>query len=93
MTISLLFTFSIIQLYGKKSEKSFCPYLREDNLKNYKRLNKMIAHISYSRLKYEEQNEKEWPVEKLYEEIIHAWEAFRTHLAPEQCQWFSWSKH
>ncbi len=59
---------------------SLCPYLKA----NTERLNKKLAHLTYSRLTEEEQ----WDFRAIQAEIALAREAFRSALTESTRQWF-----
>lgn len=56
-------------------KSKLCYYLEE----NRERLNKYLAHLSYSRL----QNDKQWEYKKIYDELVEAWKKFY-NLLPEE---------
>ena len=59
----------------------FCPYLRE----NKTRLNKKLAHLTYSRLTEEE----EWEDGTIFDEIFRAWHTFLEKLPEDRREWFA----
>jgi hypothetical protein len=69
----------------KQVRVQLCPYMSN----NRKRLNKMIAHLTYKRIEYEIDNTKDWEVRAIYHEIISTWQQFLSYLSPEQHEWFT----
>ena len=57
-----------------------CPYLRA----NMKRLNKKLAHLTYSRLTEDEQ----WAFGAIRDEVSHGWRTFLDALQYDQRKWF-----
>jgi len=51
---------------------------------NRERLNKAIAHITYSRVEYERQNNKEWELRHIAKELDRAWKSFLNALEPPE---------
>ncbi len=62
-----------------------CPYLSEH--RNRKRLDKLLAHLTYTRLGHE----KKWNVAKIHAEIERAWQEFLGALPVGTQQWFALS--
>ena len=62
--------------------KTECPYLYE----NRQRLNKSVAHLSYSRIEYE--SDKEWQYGRISNELHSIWDKFRSSLPTESREWF-----
>ena len=61
------------------------PKVIEDNLK---RLNKALAHVSYSRLKYKGPAKK-WPSQQIASELIAVVRVFLRKLPQNRSAWFS----
>ncbi len=61
------------------------PKVIEDNRE---RLNKTLAHISYSRLKYKG-SAKAWPSQQIASELIAVVRVFLRHLPQNRSPWFS----
>jgi hypothetical protein len=57
-----------------------CSYLK----KHKKRLDKYMAHLTYSRL----DEDKEWCDQIVFSELTAAWETFFAMLPPERQRWF-----
>ena len=68
----------------KKTAEKLCPYLSADEKKNYKRLNKKLAHLTYSRLT----EDKDWDFKAIASELQTAWETFQSDLPAERQKWF-----
>jgi len=63
--------------------KALCPYLTERK----ERLNRSVPHLSYDRLKYEQ--DEEWDLRKVATEIADGWESFLNQLPDERRSWFA----
>ncbi len=57
-----------------------CPYMRE----NMGRLNKKLAHLTYSRQTEDEQ----WDFYVIRDEVSHAWRTFLDALQYDRRKWF-----
>jgi hypothetical protein len=69
--------------------KNKCPIkLAKDDPEKY-RLDKMLAHISTSRLNYKDRKQSSWDTQKLYNEIITGLKIFHELLPDERKSWFS----
>jgi hypothetical protein len=68
----------------KQARGQLCQYISD----NYTRLNQMVAHLTYERIKYEVEDMKGWVVHEIYQEIMGAWQQFLDCLSPEQHVWF-----
>ncbi len=53
-----------------------------------KRLNKSLAHLSVTRLKYRDEEDREWNVTQIKTEIKELWNMFLQALPPERRAWF-----
>jgi hypothetical protein len=63
-----------------------CPYLAERR----ERLNRSLPHLSYDRLKYDE--DKRWDLHATATELKGAWECFFAALPAERRQWFTFTR-
>ena len=63
-----------------RASAGLCSYLIEHR----ERLNKYIAHLTYSRLK----EDKQWNEHIVYRELTTAWQQFFAMLSPERQRWF-----
>ena len=65
----------------QQTAKELCSYLRANRV----RLNKKLAHLTYSRLTEDEK----WDFEAIRKEIFVAWESFLSNLPESAKSWFS----
>ena len=62
---------------------------RPDWLDEYRRrCNKLLAHLTYSRLNYSRRGEMVWKLEDKLQRIHEVWEEFLAKLPPERRRWF-----
>jgi len=64
----------------EKKEADLCPYFA----KNRKRVNKKLAHLTYSRLT----EANEWDITSIYSELAKAWQQFLSALPADTQAWF-----
>ena len=62
------------------SSYNFCPYLS----KSRKRLNKKLAHLTFSRLT----EDKCWKINAIRDEVSYAWHTFSKTLPEDRRVWF-----
>jgi len=68
----------------KKWDPPVFSYLHD----NKKRLDRSLAHLSYSRREYEQPGRKEWDFEATSTELMAAWKVFWGKLPEERRAWF-----
>jgi hypothetical protein len=61
-------------------------------IKEKARLDKLLAHITYSRKRYAEEGNKWWPVQQMRDQMIAAFVGFHDRLPAERRAWFLSSK-
>ena len=78
--------------YVKEPEKWHANRPNMDYIEDHERknkLDKLLAHLSYSRAEYAAKRDTQWDLRKMEKEILESWKFFLQCLPDERRKWFS----